>query len=183
MGVISPLQPQSSEPYCPPEWVARTSARICIYSTVVEKAAEARINQEGKMNIISACWASTGFWKWIMRNRQQMEDSWWWIQGPESPMQVDILEHSLSHEQRPGRQDLQWEASTAQAMPKSGHSTCQVVGEWFKTSIFSPAPISLSFLLSPPFSSVHHFISLNDKLLKIFYRKLFSIWTKFKTTV
>lgn len=32
-------------------------------------------------------------------------------------MQVDILEHSLSREQRPGRQDLQGEASTAQAMP------------------------------------------------------------------
>ena len=47
VGVISPLQPQSSDPYCPPAWVARTSARICIYSTLAEKAAEARINQKG----------------------------------------------------------------------------------------------------------------------------------------
>ena len=53
--VINPLQPQSSDPYCPPKWVARTSAGICIYSTLVEKTAEARINQKGKMNIISAC--------------------------------------------------------------------------------------------------------------------------------
>ena len=44
-------------------------------------------------------------------------------------MQVDIIEHSLSHEQRPGRQDLQGEVSTAQAMPKPGLSPCQVAGE------------------------------------------------------
>jgi len=104
-----------------------------------------------------------------------MEDSGWWIQGPESPMQVDILEHSLSHEQRPGRQDLQGEASTAQAMPSPVIHRVRWQGNDLRLH-FLPCPcIPLMSSLSSLLSSVYHFISLNDKLLKIFHRKVFSI--------
>lgn len=68
-------------------------------------------------------------------------------------MQVDILEHSLSHEQRPGRQDLQGEVSTAQAMPKSGHRsfTMSGGGGMIQDLHFLPCPC---FPLISPLSSL-----------------------------